>query len=472
MQGGAWFGRLKRTPNRNGFPPCCAVAGASRWSGVALNPVQMIQSQLLSVLLDAVRGTPPALQPGAEVQARLVALQPGGQATLQLAGQHLAATLSFATPPSLPLAPGQMLRMRVEVAGPQPTLLLLDNADGSRAGLGPRGSGVAGVLPAGVPGPAAVAGLPAAVPPSAPAAGPLQALQGRAAARQAGLAPLFADAAAVAARLGPPWPEPLVAAARALLATRLDGEQPVTAATLKAAMATAAALPDAGAMDLKQALAAVRSAALAVPGAQSAPTQLPLTPPEPPRRDGAPSPQRDSGGTLTGAMTLAEGASLIASQADGALERQTLFRLASLPGEESTARGEAGTRQPERNTLLLEVPLALAGRTSIAEMQVERDAPARPFEKAQQWRLRFSVDTDRTGPLHASVGISGRSVAITVWAEEAAVAAELGAALGELEDALVAAELELAGLQLLHGKPPRQPATPERSFGYFLDRAS
>jgi len=73
------------------------------------------------------------------------------------------------------------------------------------------------------------------------------------------------------------------------------------------------------------------------------------------------------------------------------------------------------------------------------------------------------------GPVHALIALAGARTSVTLWAERAATAARLQETAPLLNDALRAAELEPADLQLRVGAPP---ALRQAAPGRFMDRAS
>jgi hypothetical protein len=152
------------------------------------------------------------------------------------------------------------------------------------------------------------------------------------------------------------------------------------------------------------------------------------------------------------------------AQTDGALARQTLLQVASLPDQPDMPRAEASQRWT------FEIPFATPQGTSIAQFEVSRDGRTPQAEaQARTWRARFSLDVEPMGPVHALIALSGPRASVTLWAERAASASRLQDSAPLLSEALRAAELEPADFQLRVGAPPtvRQAAP-----GRFMDRAT
>jgi hypothetical protein len=150
---------------------------------------------------------------------------------------------------------------------------------------------------------------------------------------------------------------------------------------------------------------------------------------------------------------------------DGALARQTLLQVASLPEQPDRPRAQAAQRWS------FEVPFATPQGTAIAQFEITRDGRA-PKAEAQTrvWRARFSLDAEPMGPVHAMIALAGSRTSVTLWAERITTATRLNESAPMLRDALRAAELEPADFQTRVGAPPlaAKPAAP----GRFMDRAS
>ncbi len=320
-----------------------------------------------------------------------------------------------------------------------------------------------------------------------------------AASEQTGLAPLFAD---LSAALQTPGLPPAVAAAAqrvATLATPLD--PPPTAATLKAAAsqsgllleatlaATGAPAPDdmkAALLTLRQTLAAAVEALPAQaevdPTVQAA-AQLPVggasttraavapahaePPPAPPYRDAPLRAQPPATARLPSDAPPATVVRALLQDVNGALARQVLYQLASLPG----APGPAAPAQadPGQPHWMFELPLATPQGATPTPFEISRDGgrSASGGDDAEPtWRARFSLDLGAAGPVHARVSLAGGRVRVGLWAEQPATAEALDAERGALSADLAGQQFE-AAVTVLAG----QPASPAADPGRFVDRA-
>ncbi|HXQ10090.1 MAG TPA: flagellar hook-length control protein FliK [Caulobacteraceae bacterium] len=322
-----------------------------------------------------------------------------------------------------------------------------------------------------------------------------------AATEQTGLAPLFAD---LAAALKAPDLPPSVAAAAArvqVLATPL--EPPPTAATLKAATsqsgllleatiaATGAPPPD----DLKAALLALRqtlataveaaptppAAATLAPAAASQPatggqntSAQPLSPraeamlahaeppPPPPYRDAPLRAQPPAAARLPADATAATLVRALLEDVNGALARQVLFQLASLPN--------ASPAVETAPHWMFELPFAAPQGASPTPFEISRDGGGQRTAGGEEgeptWRARFSLDLGAAGPVHARVSLAAGRVRVGLWAEQAGTAAALDAGRGVLSAELAAQRFDPA-VTVLPGQPAGVAADP----GQFVDKA-
>ncbi len=153
------------------------------------------------------------------------------------------------------------------------------------------------------------------------------------------------------------------------------------------------------------------------------------------------------------------------AETDGALARQTLLQVASLPDQPSHPRAETMQRWN------FEVPFATPQGTAIAQFEVSRDGSAAKADpQARIWRARFSLDVEPMGPVHAMIALAGARTSVTLWAERAATATQLNEHAPRLSEALRAAELEPADFQFRVGAPPAM--AKQAAPGRFMDRAS
>jgi hypothetical protein len=434
-------------------------------------------------------GAPPsALQPGEIVDALVLALLDNGIVRLQVPD----GTIDVRT--AVPLVVGA--KVRLAVSGTSAGLQVVVLTDGSgRAGtpatiVARQGVDAAARAPpepaSAAPGsePAveiALSGAPAAPPTASPAFTPAaESIEGAvqaAASRQGGLAPLLADLEqAVKTEV---LPQPLAAVAARLLDARLSPDA-INAAGLRQALARSglfleAALaggPSDGSvstgLDLKTALLVLRQMLTAwsdsEPRTGSAGSMPTTSAPPPPYRGAPPSAQAAVSSSLPAYAPAGAVAQRLLAGTDAALARHTLLQVASLPeGDSAGSHAVARTAQ-----WAFEVPLAMGQGSAIAQFEITRDGHAVGAEPSFTWRVRFSVNVEPMGPVHALIALAGGRAAVTLWAEREASAAQLRAHGGLLEDALRAAALEPRDIQFRVGAP----ATPPSTAGRFLDRAS
>jgi hypothetical protein len=321
-----------------------------------------------------------------------------------------------------------------------------------------------------------------------------------AAARQSGLAPLFAELKTIVAARDVPVQVKQVAAqvlaapvsldkasgdilkqaisrSGLFLETRLAGEGGATpaiaAGDLKAAL-----------FSLKQALqgwldalppslqAATKAeaalhASLPAPPAVPQQTQTDIKPPPPYR--GAPT-----SGQPPAAIAVAPDAApldvvrTLLAQTDGAIARQVLMQVASLPDATGTPTSHADGADKHWN---LEIPFITPQGTAIAHFEIQRDGRKTSPKQmpAVAWRVNFSLDFEPMGPIHAQIALTGKRAAVNIWAERNDTAAVLRSGISELSVALQAVALDGGDVIVRDGAPPRPlKANP----GRFLDRAS
>lgn len=190
--------------------------------------------------------------------------------------------------------------------------------------------------------------------------------------------------------------------------------------------------------------------------------------PAPPFRGAAPSAQPVAQPSIDGdAAPLSMGRQLL-DQADGAIARQTLLQVASLPDRPELA----GTNQSTQPRWSFEIPFATPQGTAVAQFEISRDGGKENEEatsSSRVWRARFTLDVEPTGPVHALVSLVGEKTAVRMWAERPETAAQLRASTDALGQALRRAELEPGDILVGEGAPPRPVAL---RAGHFLDRAT
>jgi hypothetical protein len=152
---------------------------------------------------------------------------------------------------------------------------------------------------------------------------------------------------------------------------------------------------------------------------------------------------------------------------DGAIARQTLLQVASLPDQIDPSTGRI---DPTAQRWNFEIPFLTPQGTAMAQFEISRDGAGNNAEASanRAWRARFTLDVEPAGPVHALVSLNGDKTSVRMWAERPATADQLRAGVSQLSQALSRAELRPGDIVIRDGAPP-QPI-PARA-GHFLDRA-
>jgi hypothetical protein len=414
-----------------------------------------------------------ALKAGQTVTATVLGEAGQGGLALQLNGRPIVADISGARLPAEARQPGSQLTLRVDGGGATPRLSLTgfetSGAKGSTAAPPPASLASAGIARLVVPPDLQPA---QAAPP--PAAAPLQAAlkeaMATAAARQGSAAPLYANLAAVTAKPASPLPEPLRAVAGLLLANRLDASEPILPEAVRQAVALSGVLADAQAArdtplpDVKSLLAALK-ALLPRPTEAPQAASRDATPPEPPRRDAGPAAQKPALASLAGESRADVVAGTLARETDQALERVKMHQYASLPEQRPTD-------QPRQQQLAFELPIALAQQqTAMAGFRLERDRRQRKEDGApvDVWGIRFAIETDEIGAVHAHLRLSGHAISVSLWADDPLTRQAFTDAMPKLEAALRDNALDIGEIAVFGGRPHEARAA---AAGHFLDLTS
>lgn len=189
--------------------------------------------------------------------------------------------------------------------------------------------------------------------------------------------------------------------------------------------------------------------------------------PAPPFRGSAPSVQPIVAPSIDLDMPAPHLAAQLFDQADGALARQTLLQVASLP-----ERFDAASVAQSQQRWAFEIPFATQQGTAVAQFEIAEDdsnGMAESGAPKRVWRARFTLDIETTGPVHALVSLVGDKTTVRMWAERADTAAQLRAGTQALDSALKLADLQPGDIVVQDGQPPKR--TPARA-GHFLDRAT
>jgi hypothetical protein len=200
----------------------------------------------------------------------------------------------------------------------------------------------------------------------------------------------------------------------------------------------------------------------AIDDAEFARTNLP----PPPINGALPSAQPVVPATLAPHAPVEATLQHLLADTDGAIARQTLLQVASLPGQTDTSAARLDPSVPRWN---FEIPFITPQGTAMAQFEISRDGGGREGDAAKRvWRARFSLDVEPAGPIHALVSLNGERTSVRMWAERPATASQLRAGVSQLSQALSRAEL-LPGDIVVRDDAPVQPAS--APAGHFLDRA-
>lgn len=188
--------------------------------------------------------------------------------------------------------------------------------------------------------------------------------------------------------------------------------------------------------------------------------------PPPPVNGALPAAQPVASATLSAHMPLNTALQHLLEDTDGAIARQTLLQIASLPGQADASSSRVDAT-PRWN---FEIPFTTPQGTAMAQFEISRDGGGREANAAKAvWRARFSLNVEPAGPVHAQVALNGDRTSVRMWAERPATALQLRAGVSQLTQALSRAELTPGDIVIRDGAPPQPAAAPA---GHFLDRAS
>jgi hypothetical protein len=186
----------------------------------------------------------------------------------------------------------------------------------------------------------------------------------------------------------------------------------------------------------------------------------------PPFRGALPSAQPIAAPSIASNTPLATSAHQLLDDTDAAIARQTLLQVASLPDRIDTAGTQTAPAAPRWS---FEIPFVTPQGTAVTQFEISRDGGGNEVEPAKRvWRVRFSLDIEPAGPVHALVSLSGDKTSVRMWAERPATAVQLRAGTVQLSQALNKAELKPSDIVIRDGAPPQAASAPA---GYFLDRA-
>jgi hypothetical protein len=193
--------------------------------------------------------------------------------------------------------------------------------------------------------------------------------------------------------------------------------------------------------------------------------------PPPPYAGGPMAGQKPAAMSLPADLPIADAVRNLLKATGGALARQDLMQIASLPdGARPDADGHEVRQQGAR--LNLDLPFVTPQGVAVAQFEIGHDGGGSggyaggPLERT--YKARFSIDLEPMGPVHALVTLTGSRTRVSLWAERAETIARLRAG----EEVLGAAlrEAELTPEVAVHSGAPSVPgASP---LGHFVDQAS
>jgi hypothetical protein len=450
-----------------------------------MDAVSAIRAQMIGQLIDALsRGAAQpaaatlALSRGQSVTAEVLGEIAGGRMALSIRNQPVVADMTALDLPTGARQPGARLALTVVEPGPTPRFALgAISAPPPQANARPlpRPEAVA-VSPVAVRiEPAPAAPLAATRPAETPVRAALRDATAQAASRQGGAGALYASLSAVADQPTAGLPAPVRAIAHLLLDMRLDGTASIASDTLRTAVTAATAAAGGttnvdAPLDTKTLLATLRAL---LPHAATI-TRLPEKeqpagpPPEPPQRDSAPAAQKPQ---VSGIPPIADEttvAGALAREAEQALERGKLHGYAGLP-DARAGHGEQRATQ----VIAFELPIALGPQTAMAGFRLERDrrdlehdGPAQAGAPVDHWGIRFAIETDEIGAVHAHLRLAGPALSVSLWAAEPATHRAFVEAVPLLEAALRDAALDVGQIAVFAGRPAELRAT---GSGRLLD---
>ncbi len=209
-----------------------------------------------------------------------------------------------------------------------------------------------------------------------------------------------------------------------------------------------------------------------VPRGYGAPAETArATTPPPPYAGGPMAGQKPAAMTLAPDLPIADAVRNLLKATGGALARQDLMQIASLP---DSARPDVDSPEIRQQgaRLNLDLPFVTPQGVAVAQFEIGHDGGGSggyaggPIERT--YKARFSIDLEPMGPVHALVTLTGSRTRVSLWAERAETIARLRASEEVLGAALREAEL-VPEVAVHSGAPSTQGASP---LGHFVDQAS
>ena len=194
--------------------------------------------------------------------------------------------------------------------------------------------------------------------------------------------------------------------------------------------------------------------------------------PPPPYASGPMAGQKPTPPILSAEESLTEVVRDLLKGANGALARQDLMQIASLP-EQRHGEAETAEARPQGSRLNLDLPFVTSQGVAVAQLEISHDGGGSgggatgPVERT--YKARFSIDVEPLGPVHALITLTGARARVSLWAERSETIARLRAGEESLGAALRQAELtpEVA----IHSGAPSS-AGGASPLGHFVDQAS
>ena len=221
-------------------------------------------------------------------------------------------------------------------------------------------------------------------------------------------------------------------------------------------------------VDLAPAVSEDDEAALPIPRGAGYAAARPQTPPRlpPPYAGGPTAAQAAAPSDLPKDMPTAELARRLLKDVGGAIARQELSQIASLPEAHHEAERAVETRS---SRWVFDLPFQTPQGVAVAQFEINKDGGGGGAEGAREvertWRARFSLDVEPLGPVHVQIALTGAMTRVGLWAERPEAMARLRAGEEALNAALRQAELtpEVA----FH---PGAPTVAPTTLGHFVDR--
>jgi Flagellar hook-length control protein FliK len=439
------------------FLEASLASGSVSASGAApdLKAALIVLRQVLTTSLDGVTATPSALATlTAPTTPNAPATQPGPASTVAVPQGPTPSTAG--TVPGTP-QPGVTAPAIVVPQGAAPAARPGAASVAIAPGQGSQPSQAS-------PQPITITVVPQMPATASPALAPLLASEIATPQMQGLAVPVAADAlvAGAVGQILAPASTPVDAAARTAVSSAALNllQEALQAGPLAAANLSRFVLEDGAMLSLLPAVASARIAS--ADDGDIARTNVP----PPPLRGALPAAQPVMPATLVSNSRLETAMHQLLADTDGAIARQTLLQVASLPGQSDMIAARLDPAAPRWN---FEIPFATPQGTAMAQFEISRDGGGNEVEAAKRvWRARFSLDVEPAGPVHAQVSLSGERTSVRMWAERPATAAQLRAGAAQLSQALSKAELGASDIVIRDGAPAQTASAPA---GHFLDRA-